>query len=543
MSNGTMEVLIVGAGPVGLTLALDLGLRGVAVTLIDAKQALLRLPRMERTNPRSMEIFRRLGVAQDIRDAGYPADLPMDVMVVTSLAEPPLVHQQYPSVAAARAQIATCQDGSLPREPYQLISQYTLEPLLLARLKTLENVTIRFGTEFLRLDQDADEVLVEVRHVDSGAAETFTARYVVGCDGAASPVRRALGIKMAGAAKLGTVTNVFFRSDDLFEHTSIPPGRHYCFAGLTAEGGAAGVLIVQDDRKHFAYHTRTLPAGDLAEELRRLTGLDIEPEILHAGQWEQHMLVAERHGEGRVLLAGDANHIYIPAGGLGMNTGIGDAVNLGWKLAAVLRGWGGPALLESYGTERGAVARRNVAAVGHAVEGVVQWRGIPITEEIRRGTEAGRRMRTAFAAAAEPLNRRVYEMHGTDLGYRYDSPVIAGEPGAPPPDDSYHYQPTTWPGAHLPHVWLRPGLALYDVLGPGFTLLRFGSVDSSALEAAFARLGAPLQILQIDNAGIREVLQRDLVLTRPDLHVAWRGDELPADVAALARKVAGKELA
>lgn len=534
------EVLIIGAGPVGLTLALDLGLRGIEVMLIDSKEDLLRLPKMERSNPRTMEIFRRLGMVDQIREAGYPSDVPMDVCIITSMAEPPLVHQAYPSVAETRAKIAASDDGSTAREPYQLISQYTLEPMLLARVQALPNVTVRFRTAFLGLAQDETQVSVQLQNLVTHETESMSAPYLVACDGASSPVRKELGIKMEGAAQLGAVTNVFFRSDDLFEKSQVPPGRHYCFAGLGAGGGAAGTLIVQDDRKHFAYHTVTPPTGDLAEEIRRLTGLDIQPEILHAGQWVQHMLVAERHGAGRVFLAGDSNHIFIPAGGLGMNTGIGDAINLGWKLAAVLRGWGGTGLLESYQDERGAVARRNIASVSHAVDGVRQWRGLPITDEIRRDTPEGRAMREAFVTKTEPLNRRVYEMHGTDLGYRYISPVIAEEPGTPPPDDSYRYQPTTWPGAHLPHVWLEPGVALYDLIGAGYTLLRLGAVDSAALEAAFAELRTPLEILDIGSPSIRAVYQRNLILVRPDLHVAWRGDHLPPDVPALVAQVTGR---
>jgi len=537
----TTEVLIIGAGPIGLTLALDLGLRGIEVMLVDCKADLLRLPKMERSNPRTMEIFRRLGIAEQIRAAGYPADVPMDVCIVTSMAEPPLLHQEYPSVSETRAKISACHDGTMPREPYQLISQYTLEPILLARVKTLPNVTVRFTTEFVSLTQDETQVTVQLRNLADDNIEVMQVAYVAACDGASSPVRKELGIKMAGTAQLGAVTNVFFRSEDLFEKATVPPGRHYCFAGLGAGGGAAGTLIVQDDRRHFAYHTVTPPTGDLAAEIRRLTGLDIQPEILHAGTWVQHMLVAERHSLGRVFLAGDANHIYIPAGGLGMNTGIGDAINLGWKLAAVLRGWGGAGLLESYDHERGAVARRNLAAVSHAVDGVRQWRGMPITGEIRLDSEAGRAMREKFTREAEPLNRRVYEMHGADLGYRYVSPVICDEDGDPPANDTYRYQPSTWPGAHLPHVWVEPDVGLFDLLGPGYTLLRLGDnvADSAPLAAAFAKRDVPLAILEIDSAAIREVYQKNLVLVRPDLHVVWRGDELPPDVTALAARVTG----
>jgi len=541
-SSADFEVMIVGAGPIGMTLALDLGLRGVNVVLIDSKLEPLRLPKMERSNPRTMEIFRRLGVIDQIRAAGYPADVPMDVMIVTSMAEPPLLQQSYPSVDAARKHIAASTDGSTPREPYQLISQYTLEPLLLAQLKTFYNITIRFGMEFIKFHQDDDRVEVEAKNTADGQAENITARYLVACDGASSSIRRQLGIKMEGRAQLGTVTNVFFRSDDLYEKAKVPPGRHYCFAGLGAGGGAAGTLIVQDDRKHFAYHTVTPPTGDLAEEIRRLTGLDIQPEILHAGQWVQHMLVAERHSEGRVFLAGDANHIFIPAGGLGMNTGIGDAVNLAWKLAAVLQGWGGPELLNSYNTERGAVARRNLSAVSHAVEGVAKWRAMPITNAIRLDTPEGKTMRETFVKAADPLNRRVYEMVGADLGYIYRSAVIFNESGDPPHDDSYIYNPTTWPGAHLPHVWLKDGVALYDLLGTGYTLLRLGNLQQNCapLEKAFVSKNVPFEIIDINVALIGEVFQRDLILVRPDLHVVWRGNTLPSNPEYLVKIAIGE---
>jgi 2-polyprenyl-6-methoxyphenol hydroxylase-like FAD-dependent oxidoreductase len=541
VSSKEPEIVIIGAGPIGLTLALDLGRRGIEVMLVDSKAELLRLPKMERSNPRTMEIFRRLGIADQIRAAGYPADVPMDVCIVTSLAEPPLLQQEYPSVAETRARTAACHDGSLPREPYQLISQYTLEPILLARVKALPNVTVRFQTEFVSFTQDETQVTVRLTDVVTNEHEVVVVPYMVACDGASSPVRKQLGIKMEGTAQLGAVTNVFFRCEDLFEKAKVPPARHYCFAGLGAGGGAAGTLIVQDDRRHFAYHTVSPPTGDLAEEIRRLTGLDIQPEILHAGTWVQHMLIAERHSQGRVFLAGDANHIYIPAGGLGMNTGIGDAINLGWKLAAMVQGWGGAGLVESYHDERGAVARRNIAAVAHALDGVRQWRGKPISEDIRRDTAAGRRMRENFVRETEPLNRRVYEMHGADLGYRYASPVICEEQGEPPADDTYRYQPSTWPGAHLPHVWVEPGVGLFDLLGPGYTLLRLCDhpADAAPLEAAFVKRQAPFEVRDIDSAAIRAVYQKNLVLVRPDLHVAWRGDDLPGDAAALAARVTG----
>jgi 2-polyprenyl-6-methoxyphenol hydroxylase-like FAD-dependent oxidoreductase len=536
------EVLVVGAGPVGLTIALDLARRGIRTLLVEKRERPVRLPKMERSNPRTMEIYRRLGMVERIRAAAYPPNEPMDVLVLRSMMAPPLVHQVYPTVSQARAQIAACADGTLPREPYQLVSQYTLEDLLMQELLTLGGVEVRLGTALVNLSQDDAGVQVEIHSSVSGTTSTVQARYLVACDGAGSPVRQKLGIGLEGQTNLGTVTNVFFRCDDLLQKSQVPRARHYLFAGIDAVGGAAGTIVVQDDCRHFGSHLPILPSPeiDFAAELRRLTSLDISPEILFVGRWTQNMQVAEEHGHGRVFLAGDANHIYIPAGGLGMNTGIGDTANLGWKLEAVLRGWGGPQLLGSYFSERGAAARRNIKAVAYAIEGVVKWRKIPPPAPLRdpAANEAARR---AYAAEVESLNRRVYEMHGTELGYRYESSIVVSDHGEPPPDESYTYRPTTWPGAHLPHVWLRPGVALYDVMKPGYTLLRLGGscTDIRAIEAAFARRGVPYRSIDIPDTDIREVMQRDLVLVRPDLHVAWRGDTAPADADAMTAIVTG----
>ena len=534
------DVLIVGAGPAGLTLALDLGRHGVPATLIDSKSRPLRVPKMERSNPRTLEIYRRLGVIEKIRQLGYPAELAMDTFILTSLAEQPLLRLKYPSVNEARQAIADSRGGELPREPYQLISQYTLEPLLFDALKQYPNVTLLTGTECLSVVQEDARVVARVRRDGVDGDVNITARYLAACDGAGSRIRRQLHIAMEGRENLGTVTNIFFRCDELFDKSSIKAGRHFNFASVGASGGSAGALVCQDDRRHFAYHTQTPPTADLVGELRRLTGLDIHPQILFVSPWVQNMLVAQRHREGRVFLVGDANHVYIPAGGLGMNTGIGDAHNLAWKLAALVRGWGGPRLAESYDAERNPVARRNLTAVQTAVQGVIEWRSAwdPIA---LRDTPAGRAARAAFLEMAEPRMRRVYEMHGAELGYRYASSLVAAEDGIAPPQDVYAYRPTTWPGAHLPHVWLQPGRALYDDLGLGFSLLRLGGkvCDTTALERAFASIGAPLAVHTIPDPRIHSVLERDLVLVRPDLHVAWRGDALPGNPAAIAARAAG----
>jgi len=536
------DVLVVGAGPVGMTLALDLGQRGIRTILIDAKLEPLKLPKMERSNPRTMEIFRRLGIVDRIRAAAYPADIAMDCFIATSLIGPPLVHLRYPSVNEAKAAIAACADGSLPREPYQLVSQYTLEPILLDELSKLSTVDVRLGTTLLSFAQDDDGVTALVRLPDGGEA-SIRARFLAGCDGGGSTVRKGLGIGLEGKGGLATVRQVFFRSDDFYEKCTIGAGRHYSFVGKAHGGaGVGGIIIVQDDRRHFTLQTTSPEGTDFVEEIRRTTGVPISVEILYVGAWTQHMLLAERYRQGRVFLAGDANHLYIPAGGLGLNTGIGDAIDLSWMLAAMVQGWGGPLLGESYAIERQAVGARNRAAVWHAVEGVVTWR-TKATEALFADGEEGRAARQAFAAIAEPLNRRVYEMHGTELGYRYVSPVIFSEIGDPPTDDIFIYQPSTFPGARLPHVWTADGTALHDQLGQGFTLLNLGKYDTDTgpLENALLELGAPIEVIAIDSPIIREVYECDLILVRPDLHVAWRGNTPPENPRALARLVTGWE--
>lgn len=536
------EVIIIGAGPVGLTLALDLGRRGVRTLLVEKNEAPLRLPKMERSNPRTMEIWRRLGVIDEIRAAGLPSHMPMDVLVVRNLVQDPLVRQVYPSVDEMRARIAANNDGTLPREPYQLVSQYVVEPILMERVRQTPAVTVRQGTEFLGLSQDADGVTAEVQDRD-GNVETLRARYLVGCDGGGSVVRKLLDIRLAGAAGLGTIFNIFFRCDDFIAKSKPGFARHYCFAGQSDGGGAAGTIVVQGDMKHLAMHIMTEPPEDPAALLRDVTGLDVEPEILFCQPWTQHMMVAERHMQGRVFLAGDANHLYIPAGGLGMNTGIADTANLGWKLAAALQGWAGPRLLDSYETERNAAALRNRSAAQWAVEGVIDWRGA-FDPKCDEDSAEGRAALAAFKAKADALNRRVYEMHGADLGYRYESAVIDDAEGPPPASPIDRFEPSSHPGAHLPHVWLDDGRSLYDALPTDrFTLLDLAETptDTSALAAEFDAIGAPFAVMRIDDARIRTIYQRDTLLVRPDFHVAWRGDALPVDAAALVARVTGQD--
>jgi 2-polyprenyl-6-methoxyphenol hydroxylase-like FAD-dependent oxidoreductase len=535
--NTDTQVLIAGAGPTGLTLALDLGLRGVRCTIVEQKPSPAFLPKMERCNARSMEIYRRMGLADKIRSAGLDRDVPMDVFIVLSLIEPPLLHLTYPSVAQAKTEIADTHDGSLPLEPYQLISQYTLEPLLKAEAEKNPNITVRFGCELLSFTQDAGSVTATVRDLD-GQASRITAEYLVGCDGGGSTVRKQLGIRLGGDGNLLQLRQALFHCDGLFERIPIGKGRHYHVAD-----NRATQLILQDSTRHFTLHSIVDADADMATMFERTVAMPVKYDMLSVGEWRQNLLIADRYGEGRVFLAGDAVHLVTPTGGLGMNSGVGDAIDLSWKLAATLAGWGGPNLLASYEIERRQVGERNVAASRFATLGRRKWRAM-WRPDIRDGTPAGAETRRNLVHVADVEQRKSNEMIGAELGYRYaGSPLIATEPGEGPAHDFIAYRPTTWPGARLPHCWLDDGTAMQDRIGYDgvYTLLRLGhsQADVSALERAFAARRAPFRTLDIADEGPRAVYGHDLLLLRPDLHVVWRGNRPPEEPERLAAMATG----
>jgi 2-polyprenyl-6-methoxyphenol hydroxylase-like FAD-dependent oxidoreductase len=529
------QVVIVGAGPVGLTLALDLGRRGVRCTLIERNTTSIQLPKMERCNARTMEIYRRLGIAEQIRDAGLPRNAPMDVFLALSMAGPPLAHLPCPSVAQATAEIAARNDGGL-LEPYQLISQYTLEPLLRSIVETIPSVDVRFGCELISFTQDANSVTAVVQSND-GAQETMRASYLVGCDGGSSTVRKQLGIPLQGEGNIRTLRQALFHCDDLYERVPMGKGRHYHIA----EGPLFPFLILQDSTRHWTLHAAASSDAEMAEIFRRSLAMPIAFEMLSVNEWTQHLLCAERYGERRVFIAGDAAHLVIPTGGLGMNTGVGDAIDLSWKLAAILEGWGGPQLPASYEAERRAIGLRNVKASRAAMTGRLGWRAA-YHPNIKDITPEGAATRARMATLFDTEQRKVTEISGIEAGYRYvDSPIVWREADYGPDPDNPTYVPTTWPGARLPHVWLGNGAALHDRLGSGYALLRLGGThaDTSGLERSFQELHAPLDVLDIAGKRPREIYQCDLVLVRPDLHVVWRGNELPLDAARFAMLATG----
>ena len=302
-------------------------------------------------------------------------------------------------------------------------------------------------------------------------------------------------------------------------------GRHYHIATPPI----FPCIIIQDSTKHWTLHAAAESDAAMPAIFRGALGMDVAFETKSVNEWTQHLLCADRYREGRAFIAGDAAHLVIPTGGLGMNTGVGDATDLSWKLAATLAGWGGPGLLDAYEIERRAIGLRNVRASGAAMDGRTTWRAATSRDEMGR--------------AFDSEQRKVTEIAGIEAGYRYvDSPVLCNEPGDGPDPDNRAYVPTTWPGFRLPHVWLDDRTPIQDRLGFGYTLLQLGQSppDTSALERELRATGAPLDVLRLNDATAREIYARDFILVRPDLHVAWRGNAAPEDPRAVAATVTGR---
>ena len=502
MSAKHVPVLIAGGGPVGMTLARTLALYGVRCLLVERNPATTRHPKMDITNGRSMELFRRLGVADKLRAVAVPEENNFDISWITSLAKEAggreLHRFRYPSVAAKRAEIRARNDGTQPREPAMRVSQVMIEPVLRDAIAGHPMVEARWGTAFEDLEQDETGVTVTLRTTETGTTEQVRCDFLAGCDGGTSAVRDKLGIALEGRAAVAHRYMIHFRSAarDLLQAFGI--AWHY--------QTDKGTLIAQDDRDTWTLQTRVPQGVDAATLdpdalLGAWVGRPFAREILVANPWFTHLLLAERYQGGRVFLAGDAAHQYIPTGGYGMNTGIGDAVDLGWKLAATLRGFATPALLASYESERRPVGYRNrIAAERHT--GV----RLKIAELYR-----SKRDPEALARAIAALGNAENESWGIEFGYRYDG--VEGDPVT--------YEPTTAPGARLPSVFLADGGALYDHLGPWFTLLRFGDADPSSLIDAAP---APLEIVNVAEPRLASIYGAKLVLVRPDTHVGWRGN-------------------
>jgi 2-polyprenyl-6-methoxyphenol hydroxylase-like FAD-dependent oxidoreductase len=537
MTTIETPVLIAGGGPVGLILALNLGARGIPCTLIERKDQPAFLPKMERCNARTLEIFRRMGIADRVRAASYPTSYPMDVYHIITMMDPPLARVPYGSVDELKAEARKRNDGVMPLEPYQLISQYTLEPLLKGIAEANPLIDVRFGHELLSFEHDENGVTARAR-TTAGPEVEFHAQYLVGCDGGTSTVRKQLGFAMDGQGQIREMLQALYQCDTLYDVVPIGHGRHYKVSDEYRSG-----VVCQDSCRHFSINAERCTEDDMPRIFAEMVGTPIDFKMISVARWKHNLLCSQRYKEGRVMIAGDAAHLVIPTAGLGLNTGVGDAIDLAWKLAATLQGWGGPDLLQSYEDERRQIGYRNVQASRNATNQRRERREAHWEPWIREDSERGRNLRAAIGELAVLEAHKTTVLTGIERGYRYTgSSLIWPEAGDAPDPDNIEYVPTAWPGARLPHMWLKNGDPLLDRFGPWYTVMRFGDrVDTGGIERSLAAAGVPYGTLQLDaDEPAREVYGGfDAFLVRPDLHVAWRGSQTPGDPGAIASVATG----
>jgi 2-polyprenyl-6-methoxyphenol hydroxylase-like FAD-dependent oxidoreductase len=519
-------VLIVGGGPVGLALAGELGWRGIACTLVEKSDGRITQPKMDFVGVRTMEFCRRWEIVPWVHAAGYNRAYPQDCAWVSSLTGYEFGREPFP---------APRDEKPLPQSTYargERCPQDFFDPVLRRFAGQFPHVSLRYETELLSFDEHAKEV---VAHFADGSS--LTASYVVGCDGGASTVRERLGIPMSGSPVLTYTTNVIFRCPGLEKLHDKKPGYRWIFIGPE---GTWATLVAIDGRDRWRFSlvgdaTKRKPTEDeIRREIVRAMGKEFDFEILSILPWVRRQLVADRYGRDRVFIAGDAAHLTSPTGGFGMNMGIQDAVDLGWKLEALLKGWGGPRLLPSYETERRPVAIRNVnEATGNLKRMLAPRDSRPAAEVFEPGP-AGERARREFGERYTQMMKREWFAPGIHLGYVYEgSPVIVPDGTPPPPDEVQTYTQTARPGSRAPHVWLGAGRSTLDLFGRGFVLLRFGSQAGATLAAAAARRGVPFSVREVNSEAARALYERALVLVRPDGHVAWRDDREPTQEEAV----------
>ncbi len=532
-----VPVLIVGGGPVGLALAGDLGWRGVACALIEQSDGSIYQPRMDMVGVRTMEFCRRWGLVDAVEGSPYPRDYAQDNVYVTSLAGYELGRERFPGIGQA---------APPPQSPQrrERCPQNMFDPILRAFAASQNTVTMRYRTRLVGFTQDAERVTATVENADTGAREDIAARYLVGCDGARSLVRETLGITMHGNPALTYTTNVIFRCPDLVSlHDK---GKAYRHILIGPEGTWATIVAINGrDQWRFSLigsaTQREYTIAEIAAAIRRAVGRDFKFEILSVLPWVRRELVADSYREGRVFIAGDAAHAMSPTGGFGMNTGIGDAVDLSWKLAAVLQGWGGDGLLEFYTIERQPVGTRNVAeASGNLRRMLSVSRNPDISDDTPQGAATRKRVGVEFTE----LMRHEWFTLGIHLGYRYEGSPISWPDGTPaPPDEAGTYEQIARPGHRAPHAWLGDGRSTLDLFGRGFTLLGFGANEAAAapiLEAARER-HVPIEFISLNEPKVAALYGRTFVLVRPDGHVAWRDDRMPDDPRRVIDVVRGAE--
>lgn len=531
-----IPVLIVGAGPIGLSLAAYLGKQGVRTLLIERNEDKQGSPKMIVVSVRTMEFCRQMGLAPAVHSWGFPLDHGLDSVFVTSL-------QGYELGRVKTASLRTVYDTPFSPERERPCPQTWFDPILKACAIAQPSVQIEYQTGLETFEQDENGVTAMVKD-PTGRVHKIRARYLVGADGYNSTVRRLLGIQVRGVKHLDVSMSIYLTIPKLAERHKIGEAYRFLFVG---ERGVWCVLTTMDGHDFYRMQLIGISDGDVKdldinEVVRQCIGEGINYELGETSSWIRKATVADRFMDGNVFIAGDAAHAHPPNGGLGMNTGILDAWDLGWKLSAVLKGWGGRNLLTSYDIERRPASAR-------ATEESLRNYGRLVDERHLDGlldtTPEGAALRQETGRRLVEANEKAWHPIGIHLGYVYaPSPVVLDDGSPPVAEDQPEYLPTARPGCRAPHVWLVEGeQSILDCFGPGFTLLKFRACDTTSFEEAAAAVGMPLSVVPIDNNEAASLYERSLVLVRPDGHVAWRADHAPTDCRWIVDKARGEATA
>ena len=532
----TTEVLIAGGGPCGLMLAIELGRRGIRCLLVDPKPGTAFNPQANATQARTMEHFRRHGFADEIRAQGLPGDHPTDIAYFTRFTQHELARLQLPTAAQAAQAIKGMGGSWSAAELPHRVSQKFVEATLLKHAKTWPSVELRYGWQLQDFADTGTQVQALIHPVTGGEPIKVQARYLMGADGARSLVRQQLGIAWGGATGFkrdfmgGKMFAVYLRAPGFYD--TLPHARAWMYVSVNPQRRAFMASV--DGKTEFAFHAAVHEGEDADawthEDARRIfseaMGCEIPIEVLSVCTWTAgHALVTDKFQLGRVFIGGDAAHLFTPTGGLGYNTAVEDAVNLGWKLASVIRGVAPESLLASYELERKPLAERNTAYARRFADSVGLFVATPALEQ---DTPAGA---AARATAAVHLNAHVqleFNIPGVTFGGRYDgSPLIVPDGSKPPPDAPNSYTPSASPGGRAPHAWLDDGRSLYDTFNFEWTLLVLGeqAPDASGFERAAQQMALDLKVVRHASPLLRDLYGAALVLIRPDQVVAWRGHD------------------